>query len=123
MKKRVLARGEKNRKDGILYTTMVIRFPLDAVDRMDAFCEEHGCKRSKFLEEAIYYTIQKRIVERKTFDLLPTEHSLNGGKKMVSFKLPTDLRNDADAAGATINHAATGFLVYSSLLFLDYLKG
>lgn len=119
---RELVVGEVNRRDGEEYTTMAIRFPSKAVLRMDALCLEAGASRSEFLEEALYYVVQKRIVEAGAVDLLPPSHSLNGGKKMVSFKLPTKLRNDADAAGAAMNHNSTGFLVLASLLFLNLHK-
>lgn len=111
--------GEVSSRDGEEYTTMAIRFPLRAIKRMDKVCVGYGVSRSKFLREAVYYTIQKRIVKAGKIDLLPSSHSLNGGKKMVSFKLPTSLRNDADAAGAVMNHNSTGFLVFASLVFLD----
>jgi hypothetical protein len=111
--------GEVNSRDGKEYTTRAVRFPLKVIRRMDKLCTDEEISRSEFLEEAVYYTIQKRIIDKSRLDVLPPSHSLNGGKKMVSFKLPTELQNDADAAGAVINHNSTGFLVYASILFLD----
>lgn len=119
--KRILGRYPKvSKRQPVEYSTSAIRFPIKALDRMDAVCDGYGVSRSKFLEEAVYHTIQRRIVRAKKIDLLDASHSLNDGKKMVSFKLPINLRNDADAAGAVMNHNSTGFLVFASLVFLDY---
>lgn len=118
--KRPKAAGAKGKR-GSRLTTMTVRFPLATIDLMDEWCESGEKKRSRsdFLEEAVYYVIQERMVDANVIDLLPEDHSLNGGKKMVSFRIGTSLRNDADAAGAVMNHSCTGFLVFASLVYLN----
>ena len=112
-------------KDGKKYTTMTVRFPVPTISRMDSWCHLHEEKysRSQFLEDAIRYTVHDRIVGESVIDLLPEDHSLNGGKKMVSFRIRTNLRNDADSAGAVMNHSGTGFMVFAALTYLDSQDG
>ena len=91
---------------------------------MDEFCadQEPVWTRTKFVEEATKYLVGVVQKQRLTKNLLPEGRSLNGERVMVSVKVDFDVKSAMTAAGASLNHNTTGFLVWAIIAFLTYKK-
>jgi len=108
--------SKKERKS----TAVAIRFPLDLLEVVDAYCLKNKINRSEFARLAVSEMIEDVKLEAMADNLLSKDYTVRGveDSKMASFKVDPAFRVEVDKYAAVLNHTTTGFYVWASWAYL-----